>query len=68
MKKFVIILSVLFLTQCSNHIIKIGKRCTHQAYDSSYEKSFIWFVKKTNLESFDQKINRLNCERNEKKT
>ena len=67
MKKIIIILSALFLTQCSNHMVKVGKRCTPLDNDSAYEKSFIWLVNKDNLESFDEKINKLNCETNEKK-
>ena len=28
MKKIIIILSALLLTECSNHMVKVGKRCT----------------------------------------
>ena len=67
MKKIIIILSALFLTQCSNHMVKVGKRCTPLDNGSTYEKSFIWLVNKDNLKSFDEKINKLNCEINEEK-
>ena len=62
-----IILAALFLTQCSNHMVKVGKRCTPLDDDSTYEKSFIWLVNKDNLKSFNEKINKLNCEINEEK-
>ena len=67
MKKIIILLSTLFLTQCSSHMVKIGKRCTPLSDNSTYEKSFVWLVNKANLESFDEKINKLNCKRNEEK-
>ena len=67
MKKIIIILSTLFLTQCSNHMVKVGKRCTPLGYDNTYEKSLIWLVNKDNLKSFDEKINKLNCKINEDK-
>ena len=67
MTKIIIILSVLLLTSCSNHMVKVGKRCTPLGNDNTYEKSFVWLVNKANLESFDEKINRLNCEMNEEK-
>ena len=67
MKKIIIILSALFLTHCSNHMVKIGKRCTPLGDNSTYEKSFVWLVNKNNLKSFNEKINKLNCEINEEK-
>ena len=67
MKKIILILSALLLTACSNHIVKMGKRCTHLGSNNTYEKSFVWLVNKSNLESFDEKINKLNCEINEEK-
>jgi len=67
MKKIIIILSVLLLTGCSNHMVKVGKRCTPLGCDNTYEKSFVWLVNKANLESFDEKINKLNCDINEEK-
>ena len=68
MKKIIIILSTLLLTHCSNHMVKVGKRCTSLDNENSYEKSFVWLVNKANLEYFDKKINGLNCEINEEKT
>ena len=67
MKKIILILSALLLTACSNHMVKVGKRCTPLGNDNTYEKSFVWLVNKANLESFDEKINRLNCKINEEK-
>ena len=67
MKKIILILSALLLTACSNHMVKVGKRCTPLGSDNSYEKSFVWLVNKDNLRSFDEKINKMNCEMNEEK-
>ena len=67
MKKITLILSALLLTACSNHMVKVGKRCTPLGSDNTYEKSFVWFVNKDNLRSFDEKINKINCEMNEEK-
>ena len=67
MKKITLILSALLLTACSNDMVKVGKRCTPQGSDNTYEKSFVWLVNKANLESFDEKINKLNCDVNEEK-
>ena len=67
MKKIILILSALLLTACSNHMVKMGKRCTPLDSDYAYEKSFVWLVNKANLKSFDNKINKFNCEINEKK-
>ena len=67
MKKIIIILSTLLLTGCSNHMVKVGKRCTPLADNGTYEKSFVWLVNKDNLRSFDKKINKKNCEINGKK-
>ena len=67
MKKIIIIISTLLLTECSNHVVKLGKRCTPLDSDYTYEKSFVWLANKANLESFGNKINKLNCEINEEK-
>ncbi len=67
MKKIIIILSTLLLTECSNHMVKVGKRCTSLADNGTYEKSFVWLVNKDNLRSFDKKINKKNCEMNGEK-
>ena len=67
MKKITLILSTLLLTACSNHMVKVGKRCTPLGSDNTYEKSFVWLVNKDNLRSFDEKINKMNCEMNEEK-
>ena len=67
MKKIIIILSTLLLTECSNHMVKVGKRCTSLADNGTYEKSFVWLVNKDNLRSFNKKINKKNCEMNGEK-
>ena len=67
MKKITLILLTLLLTACSNHMVKVGKRCTPLGNDNTYEKSFVWLVNKANLKSFDEKINKLNCDINEEK-
>jgi len=67
MKKIIIILSTLLLTECSNHMVKVGKRCTLLADNGTYEKSFVWFVNKDNLRSFNKKINKKNCVMNGEK-
>ena len=67
MKKIILILSTLLLTACSNHMVKMGKRCPPLGSNNTYEKSFVWLINKTYLESFDEKINKLNCDINEKK-
>ena len=54
----------LFLTNCSTHTVKLGKRCTKLAEDNTYEKSLIWLIDKKNIETFDQKINKKNCKIN----
>ena len=67
MKKIIIILSTLLLTECSNHMVKVGKRCTPVTDNGTYEKSFVWLVNKDNLRSFDKKINKKNCKMNGEK-
>ena len=64
MKTFTLTLILIFLTNCSTHTVKVGKRCTKLAEDNTYEKSLIWLIDKKNIKSFDQKINKKNCEIN----
>ena len=64
MKTLILSLILIFLTTCSTHSVKLGKRCTQMAEDNTYEKSLIWFIDKSNLDNFDQKINKKNCEMN----
>ena len=33
------------LTNCSSHMVKVGKRCTPLSNDNTYEKSFIWLTR-----------------------
>ena len=64
MKIFNLTLILILLTNCSTHTVKLGKKCTKLADDNTYEKSLIWLIDKKNIKSFDQKINKKNCEIN----
>ena len=64
MKTLIILSLLLFLTNCSVHSVKIGKKCTTADADGSFEKSFIWFVDKDTARTFDNKINKSNCKKN----
>ena len=64
MKQIIYFIILLFLTNCSTHTVKLGKKCTKLAEDNTYEKSLIWLIDKKNIETFDQKINKKNCEIN----
>ena len=64
MKSIIIFLSLLILTNCASHSVKLGKKCTKLASDNTYEKSLIWVVDRNNIESFNSKINKKNCEIN----
>ena len=64
MKQIIYLTILLFLTNCSTHTVKLGKKCTKLAADNTYEKSLIWLIDKKNIETFDQKINKKNCEIN----
>jgi len=68
MKILSLTLIFLFLANCSTHTVKLGKKCTKIAEDNTYEKSLIWFIDKASLETFDQKINKQNCELNGEKS
>ena len=67
MKHILIIFSFLLLTNCSTHTVKLGKKCTKLAKDNTYEKSLVWIVDKKNIEAFESKINKENCEINGEK-
>jgi hypothetical protein len=54
----------LILANCSAYSVKVGKRCTAPTDNGSFEKSFVWVVDKTTVETFDQKINKENCLKN----
>ena len=54
----------IILSNCTSHSVKLGKKCTKLANDNSYEKSIVWIVDSKNLETFDSKINKKNCEIN----
>ena len=64
MKIFTLTSILTLLTTCRTHTVKLGKRCTKLADDNTYEKSLIWLIYKKNIKSFDQKINKKNCEIN----
>tara|TARA_S200000501_G_scaffold60525_1_gene51009 strand:+ start:357 stop:563 length:207 start_codon:yes stop_codon:yes gene_type:complete len=68
MKIITLTILLLFLTNCSSHTVKLGKRCTKLADDNTYEKSLIWFIDRNSLKDFDNKINKKNCEINEDKS
>ena len=68
MKSIILTLILILLTNCSSHTVKLGKRCTKIAENNTYEKSLIWLVDKESLKSFNQKINKKNCEINGEKS
>ena len=68
MKLIIALLSFIILSNCTNHSVKLGKKCTKLAEDSTYEKSLIWIVNKENLEIFGSKINKENCKINGEKS
>ena len=67
MKRIITLLSLIILTNCTTHSVKLGKKCTKLASDNSYEKSVVWIVDKKNIEAFENKINKENCEINGEK-
>jgi len=67
MKTILIIFSFLLLTNCSTHTVKLGKKCTKVALNDTYEKSFVWIVNRENLNDFEKKINKENCQLNGEK-
>ena len=64
MKHMTFLIILLFLTNCSTHTVKLGKRCTTAGVDGSFEKSFVWLVDKSTAKTFDKKINKENCKKN----
>ena len=67
MKIIIALLSLIILSNCSTHSVKLGKKCTKLASDNTYEKSLIWVVNNKNIETFDSKINKKNCKINGEK-
>jgi hypothetical protein len=67
MKIIIILLSLIILSNCTNHSVQLGKKCTKLASDNTYEKSIIWIVDRKNIETFDSKINKENCKINGEK-
>ena len=67
MKLIIALLCFIILSNCTNHSVKLGKKCTKLASNNSYEKSIIWIVDKENIETFGSKINKENCKINGEK-
>ena len=67
MKLIIALLCFVILSNCTNHSVKLGKKCTKLADDNTYEKSLIWIVNKENLGIFGSKINKKNCKINGEK-
>ena len=67
MKTILIIFSFLLLKNCSTHTVKLGKKCTKVALNDTDEKSFVWIVNRENLNDFEKKINKENCQLNGEK-
>ena len=67
MKTITLLSLFIILSNCSTHSVKLGKKCTKLAGDNTYEKSLVWIVDKKNIESFESKINKENCEINGEK-
>ena len=67
MKTIITLLSLIILSNCTPHSVKLGKKCTRLASDNTYEKSIVWIVDKKNIEAFGNKINKENCKINGEK-
>ena len=67
MKILPFILTLILITNCSTHTVKLGKKCTKVASDNTYEKSFVWIVKRETINEFKNKINSENCLKNGEK-
>ena len=67
MKTIIILLSLIVLSNCTSHSVKLGKKCTKLASNNTYEKSIVWIVDKKNIKAFKNKINKENCEINGEK-
>tara|TARA_Y100000590_G_scaffold38077_1_gene40940 strand:- start:343 stop:549 length:207 start_codon:yes stop_codon:yes gene_type:complete len=67
MKILLPLILLTFLTNCSTHTVKLGKKCTKLASDNTYEKSYIWIIDKRNIKNIDYKISKKNCEINGEK-
>ena len=64
MKTIIAFLSLIILSNCTTHSVKLGKKCTKLANDNTYEKSVVWIVDKKNIATFKNKISKKNCEIN----
>ena len=67
MKTIILLLSLIVLSNCTSHSVKLGKKCTKLASNNTYEKSIVWIVDKKNIKAFENKINKENCEINGEK-
>ena len=64
MKTFIILASLLILTNCTGGSIakvKFGKRCTVADTKQLQESSYVWFISSDAVSNFDQRINKKNC-------
>jgi len=64
MKTLLILISLIFLTNCAGGNvaqIKFGKKCTVADTKQLQEASYIWFVSKEASENFGERINKANC-------
>jgi len=55
---------LLMLTNCAGSNmakVKFGKRCTAADENGLKESSYVWFISKEALKSFDKRINKSNC-------
>ena len=67
MKTIITLLSLIILSNCTTHSVKLGKKCTKLASDNTYEKSVVWIVDKKNIDAFESKISKEKCEINGEK-
>ena len=67
MKIIILFLSLVILSNCTTHSVKLGKKCTKLAGDNTYQKSMVWIVDEGTGEAFQKNINKKNCEINEDK-
>jgi len=63
---FFVLLAFIFVANCSQHSVKLGKRCTQVASNGTYEKSYIWIVNTETVRDFESKITKQNCDLAEK--
>ena len=67
MIKYISLILLIMLTNCSTHTEKLGKKCTKLATDNTYEKSYGWIINKGNLQTLEDKIKKEKCANNAEK-